>query len=94
MYAFEPNTYILEKLHFNVNLNSLKHVSIEEYGVGVTNGECSFYEENTNPHEGMSSLHKEHLHNPVEVKIQLKTLESILQEKGIERIDFINIDIE
>lgn len=89
VYAFEPGPPNLLRLRNNIELNPelLDRVRILPVGVGETPGELWWAEERGNP--GNALLCDQGTH-----PIKVITLDDFVSEQGIERADFIKIDVE
>lgn len=88
--ALEPNPKIYQKLCSNIILNGL-----EEVVIPVNKGLWSFAGElemvSKNAISSISCSRKRHASN---VKVSVSTLDSILSELDIDKIDFVKMDIE
>lgn len=89
--AIEPNPVLVERLVFNISINTFEdRVIIEQCGVYDTEGEFDLFIEQSNL--GESSLIRNNLHN--KLTIRCCTLLQILQNNKIPKIDALKIDIE
>lgn len=89
--AVEPNPAVLSRLQYNLAANDLAtKVIIVQKGVSDAKGAFDLVLDDTNL--GGSSLVATRSQNAL--KIDCDLLQNILQEKGVERIDALKIDIE
>lgn len=89
IFSFEPDPDNLEQLRKNARY--LGNLTIHEYAVGGENGEISFY---ADPHRGSSSSTQKLRERQLEIKVEIKTLDRILDELNIDHIDILKFDIE
>lgn len=90
--AIEPSPHIFPYLKSNVLHNGLSNVCLEKAAVSDReDGKVKFYEA---PDEkfGMGSLAPQFNADPIRVKS--KRLDDILEERGIEKVDFMKVDVE
>ncbi|MFN8416980.1 MAG: FkbM family methyltransferase [Cytophagaceae bacterium] len=92
IHAFEPNPYIYKRFQNNLQLNPplQSFVSIHPLALGSENGEASIVFTDNN--SGGGQIHAKAENNSVPV--QIKTLDSFVEENKIENISFIKIDVE
>ena len=88
--AIEPNPAMAERLRFNVATNDFENVELAECAIGDVVGmaELKICASNL----GGSSLTVE-VEGP-RVSVPIRTLQSVLESFGIERIDAMKVDIE
>lgn len=89
IHSFEPDPSNLEQLRHNARY--LGNITIHEIAVGGENGEISFY---VDPHRGSSSSTQKLRDRQQEIKVETKTLENILEELALDKIDILKFDIE
>jgi FkbM family methyltransferase len=95
IYAFEPAKNIFKKLTENVS----RYSNINVYNLGLSNQQGEqilFYNEKLS---GLSSLYKRNLEHfnikmDSEEQVRLTTIDIFCKEQGIEKIDFLKLDIE
>lgn len=95
-FLFEPHPVSFKKLADGKNLRNAQVFNI---ALGEKNEFLSFYDradtegsEHASLYSGaLSSIHKQAM---VEIKVEVKTLDSFCQEKQISHIDFLKIDTE
>jgi FkbM family methyltransferase len=90
--AIEPSPRVFPYLERNIALNELSNVrSIQCAAYDRDTGGVPFYEAPVD-HFGMGSLGAQFHNEPVPVLC--RTLDHILKEQGIERVDVIKVDVE
>ncbi|NGP76787.1 FkbM family methyltransferase [Balneolaceae bacterium YR4-1] len=89
IHSFEPDPSNLKQLKKNAGY--LGNMTIYDFAVGGENGEISFY---ADPHRGSSSSTQKLRDRQLELKVQIKTLATVLDELNIEEIDILKFDIE
>jgi FkbM family methyltransferase len=88
--AIEPNSVMLDRLRYNIAINELSNVEICETAIGPEAGEAELHIDRRQ--YGRSSIiASEKL---VKIKVKLDTLDSITENKNINKIDLMKIDIE
>jgi len=92
--AVEPNPVIHERLHSNIAINRLDNVKLLKCGLSKSSGTLVLHTAPEDfPNQGMSSLYAlPQLTIPV--RIDLKTLDQIVEEMGLDRLDFVKIDVQ
>jgi FkbM family methyltransferase len=88
--AIEASTVMSERLAFNVAANNFNNVKIVTAAVGESDGDSNLYV--VESQRGGSSLVPRPGLKPV--KVRMMTLNTIVHELGLTRIDAIKIDIE
>jgi len=87
LYSFEPVPEYLNILNKNISYNGLKNVKTYPLAVGNHIGMTSFYKNNASssivPQNGIS-----------EFQVNTTTIDAVLKEFNVERIDLINMDCE
>jgi len=97
VHAFEPNPVMLRKLEENIALNTAfrdDRVAIHRVALGATEGEAEFFCPRLG-HEGLAGLRRTNrapIANVIRVPVQ--TIDGFIRAHGIERVDFIKMDIE
>jgi len=86
--AIEPDRNNVEFLEMNIKRAGLKNVVVVQKGVWSKRGELKFYQGSS---PGTHSLTKKTQRFTI---IEVDTLDSILYELGVEKVDFIKMDIE
>jgi FkbM family methyltransferase len=93
--AIEPDPNILGFLKRNVELNSLRNVVVVSKGIYSHKGKLRF---NVAAEIGEGSLYEEQLpgmYKPTGfVEVEVDTLDNILKELEISKVDFVKMDIE
>lgn len=89
IHSFEPDPANVEQLKRNAQY--LGNISIHETAVGGENGEISFY---IDPHRGSSSSTQKLRDRQQEIKVETKTLDNLLEELALDKIDILKFDIE
>ena len=92
VYAIEPEKRIFKMLQTNVKLNRLENVTCINKGAYSSKKELTFYV-TANPGEMYSSIYKEREDSKVE-KIEVDTIDNIINELKISRVDLVKIDTE
>jgi FkbM family methyltransferase len=91
--ALEPNPLVYKVLLKNIKLNNLKNVIA--LNVGAWSSEKSFML-NVSRFAGHSSIFKNHIENEIihVREIKVKTIDDIIDNYNIRKVDFIKIDVE
>ena len=97
IHSFESNPQMVVRLRQNVSLNygpSQGCIRIHEIALGETDGEAEFFCP-VRGHEGAGGLKNTH-RAPIEkvITVPMRTLDSVLQEHDIQKVDFVKMDIE
>lgn len=100
---FEPNPVMLSRLHTNIGLNGFENIEVFECAISdqETTAKMMFpvkgltYFPNTK-NLGMGRIDYEYDEKGTEVgaEVAVRPLVSCLQEAGIERVDFLKVDVE
>lgn len=89
--AFEPTRHFGEVLKANIEANQLTNVLVHEFGL-------SSREFTTDIDIGISSatMHSSNYYDPIvrHERISLRTLDSVVSEYNLSKIDFIKIDVD
>ncbi len=92
--AFEPSPRERARLAKHLRLNRCNNVSIEPCAVGDRSCETNLYQVDGFRDWG-NSLRPPAISEPVrKVCVQVRTLDDVLEERGIEKVDFIKLDAE
>lgn len=93
--AAEANPSACVELDRNVQINRLSHVEVLAHALGATEGHISFLEIAADE-PGAASAHVTTDENPGAgwISVRVRPLDAIVQEAGIERLDFIKVDVE
>lgn len=90
--AFEPHPITFKRASENIQLNKFKNIQLINLGLGEHKEIVKLYEVNEhNP--GMNRIIAENKNLPYK-EIEIDSLDNILSERQISKIDFIKIDVE
>ena len=89
IYAFEPIPKIYNQLEKSVTKNNLNNVIINKYALGEIDKEVEININNNNV-GGSSIVNRNASDTTTNVKIQVKTLDSL----NLQKVDFIKLDVE
>lgn len=91
VHAFEPSPRYRGRLLDHLRRNGCENVSVSEYALSDRGGEERLYGDDVS-----ASMHWVHDGRPpsVEESIKLKTLDAYAAEAGLERLDFVKVDID
>jgi FkbM family methyltransferase len=93
VYAFEPITYLQEKLKKNISLNCASNVTLFPYALSDTEGEVEFKIDRNVWNQGTFSLNS--INNGSEVQhVIIKIADEIPEIQTLNSIDLIKIDVE
>ncbi len=89
IHAFEPAPPNRERLEANLALNTglARSVEVHPFALGDTSGTLYWHEEPGNPGNGW-------LRHSGDVPVPVRTLDDVVPDLGIDRLDFIKIDVE
>ena len=94
VHAFEINDKVLDVLEENVRMAHLTNVTVVKKAITKTTGEAEFFL----PREGdeaEGSLRKSDRYDALSVvKVKTVSIDDYVHEHGIQRVDFIKIDVE
>jgi FkbM family methyltransferase len=96
VWSFEPAPYALSILRPAVRLNRLQNVAIRTCGLGDREGEFFLstpLKEGGSYRFGLAHLGEE-TRNARRQRVPITTIDRVVAEEGIERVDFIKADIE
>jgi FkbM family methyltransferase len=89
--CFEPSPFIAARLRKNIALNRLSNVEV--HTVGLSNREATLhYKLDTSGNLGASHFQSEAGEQTMELPVRQG--DSYLSEKGVNRVDFIKVDVE
>jgi len=93
--AIEPHPIVLEKLTENIRLNRLKNIKPIPCALSDTPGIQTIYSASTRYHnQGEASLYAENTATTNQYQVEVKTLDALVQEEDLKRLDFIKIDTQ
>ncbi len=94
--AFEPNPKMLTRLRANVRLNGFEQVDLFATALGNQSGSGSiFIPADTEHNQGVASMHRCNLASgSQEVSIAVQSLDDVVREKRLQRVDLIKMDVE
>jgi FkbM family methyltransferase len=91
IYSYEPSPSVFPILNRNMSKNTVENVAINQKAVGAEKGTLGFYGVSAyghliqaNDNEKMSG----------EVTVDVVTIDDLVHSHGLERVDFIKIDVE
>lgn len=95
VYAFEPMPVTFERLERNVELNRLKNVHCIRKAVGDAPGEADiFFEGDLSSGATLSKEIKSLIPSLNKIVVPVITLDSFIEEQGLEHLDLVKIDTE
>lgn len=101
VHSFEPVAHIRAKLHANLRLNGFRDINVNACALGASAAELPMYQVKEGQFRGgVSSLVKTENYEALGadayevVKVAVKALDEYVAEKGLERVDFMKIDVE
>lgn len=92
VYAFEPNPSVARLLEQSITENALHNVVLEKYALGNEPGLMALSVPRDNA--GAGSLVRDRGPDSMTVMVPVNTLASFAQERNLDRLDFIKIDVE
>jgi FkbM family methyltransferase len=97
VHAIEPNPIMLQRVEANIVLNPPLQdgrIKTHHLALGAKSGHADFFCPNTG-HEGVGGL-KDIKRAPLDqvIQVPVATLDGFVQAQGIEKLDFIKMDIE
>ncbi len=96
IFAVEPNPVAAQRLRENIALNQLDNIVVLSSAFSDTPGEKKLFVpvEGTS-NRGVASLYPENVnYQRVEVPVEVITMDEVVRERGLSRLDFIKIDTE
>lgn len=91
--AFEPLPSILKVLYENIRLNNFTNIQVFPGGLSDVEGSLKIHEIE-DEHEGLATIYPGERKSRSSFDIKLRTLDDVVREESVERIDFVKIDIE
>jgi len=92
--AFEPSPRERRKLVLNVRINRCANVQIENCALGSSDSEADFFLVD-GMDTGCNSLRSPNVKDPTKVvQVRVNVLDTCLQLRDIDRVDFIKMDVE
>lgn len=88
--AFEPNPVLIERLQFNIGLNSAGNITVLSFALGSESGTATMYVKDRQL--GMSGMAPNAKRRPMAVLV--RALPGVLREQGIGALHSIKIDVE
>ncbi len=94
VFAFEPVPYLARAIDKTFRINGLAHARVVEKALGDKDGETTFIHDED--HTGMSSFIGSLAEGTTtkEISVATVTLDSFTRNEGLERLDFIKIDVQ
>ncbi len=92
IYAFEPHPHTFERAMNNLEINEFKNIELHKIGFGDKPDVVKLYEVNPN-NPGMNRVISKNIDLPF-VTITIDTIDNFLQEKNINKVDLVKIDVE
>ena len=94
VFAFEPFAGVSQKLVEKIDVNQLGNIELCPFGLGASHSvESYFPPENANTGTG-SFLANLESNASAALRLEIKTGDDFVQERGLTRLDFIKMDIE
>jgi FkbM family methyltransferase len=92
--AIEPSPRERKRLRLHVRINRCKNVQIESRALGESKGTAELYVVR-GTETGCNSLREPNVAQDTErVTVSVECLDRVLQDHGIERVDFVKLDVE
>jgi FkbM family methyltransferase len=88
VYAFEPDRRNVELLNKNIKLNNCLNVEVVPLALGAKNKISYFLSDKTNPGESRIS------EKVTRELVRVKTLDTLVRERKIKKVDVIKLDVE
>lgn len=101
VHSFEPVRHIRRKLYANLAMNGAKNVTVNHFALGAEAGELPMFQVKEGEFRGGTSTFVRN--NNVEKMgeqafekeiVKIAALDSYVEEMGIDRVDFMKIDVE
>jgi FkbM family methyltransferase len=92
IFAFEPHPKTFQRAQDNLSVNNFKNIYFQKLGLGDKPDTVKLFEVNSN-NPGMNRIIPGNNDFP-HVTIEIDTIDNFVQVKGIEKIDFMKIDVE
>jgi len=91
--AFEPSARERARLERHLRINGLADVAIEPVAIGAVDGEVDLFVVETNQ-TGCNSLRRVPGERAMATRVPIRRLDAYAAERGIDRVDFVKMDIE
>jgi FkbM family methyltransferase len=92
--AVEPNPRVYARLSENIRLNRMKNIEPLQCGLSDAVGEFTLYIPPDNfPNQGISSLYP-HPELTIKIPVDIQTVDSIMEARKYDRLDFVKIDAQ
>jgi FkbM family methyltransferase len=92
VYAFEPDLFNFALLNVNVKINRLDNVILNQVAVGEESGESQFVVADDHAFSSLKNTARTEIQEIVDVPII--TLDEYVRRNGIQRLNFLKIDVE
>ncbi|MEX2264186.1 MAG: FkbM family methyltransferase [Bryobacteraceae bacterium] len=89
--AFEPSPYAFERLRRMIDINKLDHVRVVHAGLSDRAGRLKLYLGVGSRNHAPTMVPHD---NATAVEVPVRTLDSVMEEMGVDHIDLIKIDVE
>jgi FkbM family methyltransferase len=96
IFAVEPNPVAAQRLRENIALNQLDNIAVLSYAFSDAPADKKlFVPVEGTANRGVASLYPENVnYQRVEVPVEVITMDEVVRERGLSRLDFIKIDTE
>jgi FkbM family methyltransferase len=91
--AFEPSARERGRLERHLRINGIEGVSIQPVALGAVDGDVDLFVVDTNQ-TGCNSLRQVPGEHAVATRVPIRRLDAWASEHGVDRVDFIKMDIE
>ncbi len=92
--AIEPSPRERKRLRLHLRINRCKNVQIESRALGESKGTAELYVVR-GTETGCNSLREPNVAQDTErITVSVECLDRVLQDRGIERVDFVKLDVE
>jgi FkbM family methyltransferase len=92
VYSFEPDLDNIKRFNENIEVNNISNVELVQQAVSNENGVATFHLFDSYGHHSLDQNHIAKAKKSVQVKTI--TLDQFCEEKGIQEIDVLKIDVE
>jgi FkbM family methyltransferase len=92
--AFEPTPSTYERLLENIRINGYTNINAFNLGLSNKNGILDFNISNNGYDAWNSMVQQEHLENGIQIQVEVKALDSLIEENSLSTINLIKIDVE
>ena len=93
VYSFEPDSVNYKKLRLNIENNSFKNIHTYNIGLGSKNSIEKLYRVNPE-NKGMNRIMTSENSSSEFTEINIRTIDDIVNESSIKRVDLLKIDVE